>query len=44
MPKIGYANYVQSSGRDQALPFNIGVPVRFRRMINVRDSPYKLLL
>ena len=36
MPKIGYANYVQSSGRDQALPFRIGTPVRLKRILQTR--------
>ena len=44
MPKIGYANYVKSSGRDQALPFNIGTSVRNRRLVNTRDSPFKLVV
>jgi len=44
MPKIGYANYVKSSGRDQALPFNIGTSIRNRRIVNTRDSPFKLVV
>lgn len=44
MTKIGYAGYVKPGGREQALPFNIGTSVRNRRLVNTRDSPYKLLL
>ena len=44
MPKIGYAKYVRSSGRDQALPFRIGTSVATRKLVNTRDSPAKLVV
>ena len=42
MPKIGYSGFVNSQGRDQALPFSIGTSVINKNVVKTQSSSMKL--